>query len=192
MDQSRPAVFVDRDGTIIEHRHYLTSTSELSVLEGAAQAIARLNEAGLAVVLATNQSAVGRGFLSQAELEAIHRDLCRRLQEQDASLDGIYFCPHHPTQARQEYRVDCPCRKPKPGMLKKASRRLALDLARSFMIGDTLSDIQAGHAAGCRSILVETGKGRQEARRIGDGPEAPDFVAADLSAAVDWLLENPS
>ena len=188
MQELRPAVFLDRDGTLIEDRHYLSSITEISVLEGAPEAITLLNNADFAVVLATNQSAVGRGLLSLANLNSIHEELQHRLKTQGAQIDGVFFCPHHPTEATRAYRSNCTCRKPKPGMLEKAARQLALDLRKSFMIGDTLSDIKTGHTAGCRSILVKTGKGQREILRIKDNSEPPDFIAENLTEAVDWLL----
>lgn len=190
MQELRSAVFLDRDGTLIEERHYLSSITEISVLEGASEAITRLNNAGFAVVVATNQSAVGRGLLSLENLNSIHREIRYQLKTEGAQIDEIFFCPHHPTEATRTYRSNCTCRKPKPGMLEKAARQLTLDLRKSFMIGDTLSDIKTGHAAGCRSILVKTGKGRQEILRIKDEPKPPDFIAENLTKAVDWLLEK--
>ena len=188
MQELKPAVFLDRDGTLIEERNYLSSITEISILEGASEAITRLNNADFAVVLATNQSAVGRGLLSLENLNSIHKELRHRLKTQGAQIDGVFFCPHHPTEATRAYRSNCTCRKPKPGMLEKAARQLTLDLRKSFMIGDTLSDIKTGHAAGCRSILVKTGKGQQEILRIKNGLEPPDFIAENLAKAVDWLL----
>ena len=190
MQKLRPAVFLDRDGTLIEEWHYLSSVTEISVLQGASEAITRLNNADFAVVLATNQSAVGRGLLSLENLNSIHEELRYRLKKTGAKIDEVFFCPHHPTAATRAYRSSCACRKPKPGMREEAARKLALDLRKSFMIGDTLSDIKTGHAAGCRSILVKTGKGQREILRIKDGPEPPDFVAENLTKAVNWLLKN--
>ena len=212
----RPAVFLDRDGTIVSERDYLRSVSEMRLLPGAALAIRQLNRAGFAVVIATNQSGVARGLLSESDLEHIHRVLRERLGRRGAKLDGIYYCPHHPAAALRRYRRRCRCRKPSPGLLLRAARELGLDLARSFAVGDSARDLAAGRRAGCRTVLVRTGYGRETEETLGRspygralgepaaGPGSPadcpakqlrfagagswDHTADDLPAAVDWIL----
>ncbi len=185
----RPAVFLDRDGTIVREVEYLRSPRELRLLPRAAEAIRRLNEAGFAVVVVTNQSGIARGLLTEDDLEEIHAVLRRRLARGRAKLDAIYFCPHHPEAARREYRRRCRCRKPAPGMLLRAAEELELDLGRSYAIGDGERDVEAGRRAGCRTVLVRTGYGAGTEARLGAGLPA-DHVADDLSRAVAWILRE--
>lgn len=183
----RAAVFLDRDGTVIREVEYLTSPKGLRLLPGAAEAIGRLNGAGLAVVVVTNQSGIGRGLLSEKDLGDIHDALEARLARRGAHLDGIHFCPHHPEAAVAGYRRRCRCRKPAPGMLLRAARELDLDLGRSFAIGDSERDVEAGRRVGCRTVLVRSGYGAATEARLGEGLGA-DRVADDLRAAAEWIL----
>ena len=155
----RPAVFLDRDGTVNVEVHYLSQPDQLVLLPTVAETIFLLNSRGLAVVIITNQAGVGRGYFPEHRLDEIHRRLRSMLAEFHAHVDGIYFCPHHPTAGLGDYRIACDCRKPMPGMLLRAATDLNLDLRRSLMIGDRASDLQAGASAGCRTALVRTGYG---------------------------------
>ena len=177
-------VFLDRDGTIVEDLDFLTDLAQLRLIPGAAQAIRELNEAGFLVVVVTNQSGVARGFLSEKTLNEIHRQLAQLLQKEGARIDAYYYCPHHPTVGPPEYRIDCDCRKPKPGLFLRAAKDLDLDLAKSFAIGDSLRDGEAARAAGVRALLVRTGPGSEaaEARR-----EIFYSVEDDLAAAAKSL-----
>ena len=183
----RPAVFLDRDGTIIREVEYLSSPEQVRLLRGAGEAIRRLNAARFAVVVTTNQSGIARGLLTEEELERIHDLLRRRLEKRGARLDAIYHCPHHPEAPRPEYRRRCRCRKPAPGMLLRAARDLTLDLGRSFAVGDSERDAAAGRRAGCRTVLVRTGYGREREAQSGREVKA-DYVADDLLDAVGWIL----
>jgi D-glycero-D-manno-heptose 1,7-bisphosphate phosphatase len=185
----RPAAFLDRDGTIIREADYLRSAKRLRLLEGAADAVRALGEAGFAVVVVTNQSGVARGLLTEQDLQSIHEELRRRLARQGARLDAIYYCPHHPTGQVAEYRKVCRCRKPGPGLLERAASELGLDLARSFAIGDSERDVEAGRRAGCRTVLVRTGYGAVVEARWSKGA-SPDHVADDLAAAAAWVLKQ--
>jgi histidinol-phosphate phosphatase family protein len=180
----RPGVFLDRDGTIIEHVHYIADPDRVKLLPGAASALRRLVDAGLALVVITNQSAIGRGMITVEQYEAVDAELRRQLLDEGVTLDGVYYCPEVPD-------VDDPTivthgdRKPGPGMLLRASLDLGLDISRSWMVGDMVSDALAGHNAGCReSFLVRTGK------EIADEPPVDLFysIVDDLSAAVDAIL----
>lgn len=186
--EPRPAVFFDRDGTLTVEGDWVRSAAELVLLEGAADAIARLRQAGYAVVLITNQSAVARGLISEAELTAIHADLAARLAESGAHLDGIYACPHHPTEGHPPYRRECDCRKPKSGLIECAARELDLDLGKSWIVGDAERDLRAGAHLGLRGILVATGKGAAEHRRLSAAGRAPEYFTADARSAVDLIL----
>ncbi|MFB3882146.1 MAG: D-glycero-beta-D-manno-heptose 1,7-bisphosphate 7-phosphatase [Armatimonadota bacterium] len=184
---SRVAVFLDRDGTIIEEVNYLRSPDQLRLLPGSAAAIGRLNEAGLAVVVVTNQSGIARGMLTEADLALTNAALAQLLAQAGAHLDAIYFCPHHPEVGPAQYRRRCECRKPAPGMLLRAARELGLDLGRSFVVGDSTRDLLAGRAAGTHTVLVRTGYGRRtEASHAAQS--AADHIADDLAAAVEWIL----
>lgn len=183
----RPAVFLDRDDTLIANVPYLTDPALLRVLPGAAEAVAALNRAGFAVVLATNQSAVGRGLLTEDRLREIHDELGRLLAERGATLDAIHHSPHVP-RGDDRAKVEFHDRKPGPGMLLRAASELGLDLAASWMVGDLISDVLAGLNAGCRSILVGSNATLDELPHPVDSGRA--LVAADLAAAAALILEE--
>jgi D-glycero-D-manno-heptose 1,7-bisphosphate phosphatase len=171
--RSRRIVLLDRDGTIVVERNHLTDPEGLELLPNAAAGIRKLNELDLPVAVVTNQAAVGRGLLTRERLKTIHARLLLVLAREGARLDGIFFCPHVPED-------NCQCRKPATGMLEQAARELDGDLARSFLVGDKASDIAAGRAAGCRTLLVKTGYGAAQTFPAG---EEPDAVVDDLLAA---------
>jgi D,D-heptose 1,7-bisphosphate phosphatase len=177
-----PAAFLDRDGTIIEHVHYLADPGLVRLLPGAAEAIRRLREAGFACVVVTNQSAIGRGILTEEGLTLIHDEMNRQLAAEGAAVDAIYYCPEAPASDDRTV-VEHPERKPGPGMLFRAANRLGLDLDASWMVGDLISDVLTGINARCRgSILLRTG----EAPADGSGIEY--HTADDLLAAVELIL----
>jgi D-glycero-D-manno-heptose 1,7-bisphosphate phosphatase len=180
---ARPAVFLDRDGTLIELVHHLTDPAEVALIPGAAGAVRRLRQAGFAAVVVTNQSVIGRGRLDEAGLGRVHRAMNRQLAAEGAALDAIYFCPLAPTQDDPTV-VENPMRKPGPGMLLQAARDLGLDLRRSFMVGDTVSDILAGRHAGCETVLVRTGYGAAYTHDRG----LITCEADDIAEAADIIL----
>jgi len=182
---SRPAVFLDRDGTLNREVDYLGDPDQLELLPGVGPALARLGSAGFALVVVTNQSGVARGMFDEARLAEIHRRLHELLGEEGVTLDGVAYCPHHPTLGSAP--VECGCRKPAPGMLLTEAARLDLDLPASWMVGDALRDLEAGLAAGTGALLVRTGKGAREEGRAPDGTEVVD----DLAAAADRILRRP-
>ena len=157
---SRDAVFLDRDGTLIEEVNYLAHPEQVRLIPGAADAVRALNAAGVLVVVVTNQAGVARGYFPEARLAAA-----------GVTLNAVYHCPHHPTAGLGRYRVDCDCRKPKPGLLLAAARELDIDLSRAWMIGDKPCDAGAGRAAGCRTLLVRTGHGRELPEDVGAVPD---------------------
>ncbi|MFF8992544.1 D-glycero-alpha-D-manno-heptose-1,7-bisphosphate 7-phosphatase [Streptomyces sp. NPDC014983] len=152
----RKAVFLDRDGTVTEPRHYPSRPGDLVLQPGIGPPLRALQHAGWALVVVTNQSGVARGFLTITDLEAMHERLGALLAAHRVRLDGLYACPHHPDGTMPDYRQPCSCRKPAPGMLHQATRDLELDLARSWTVGDSPCDIAAGRAAGTRTVLVTT------------------------------------
>ena len=180
----RPAVFLDRDGTIAEEVGYLNHASRFRMFPHAAAAIRRLNEAGLPVVVVTNQSGVRRGYFPESLVHTVNELMTQQLAAAGARIDAIYYCPHTSADA-------CNCRKPKTGMLEHAAREHSLDLPRSFVVGDRCGDIELAHNAQARSILVRTGYGEGELTwHSAKWTVQPDFVAQDLSDAADWILRQ--
>ena len=189
----RPAVFLDRDGTLNEDIGFMDRMEALSLFPWTADAIRLLNRAGFCTVVITNQSAVARGMIDEGFLGAVHGEIDRRLARGDARIDRYFYCPHHPEAPLEAYRQACECRKPRPGMLLAAARELGLDLPRSVMVGDRRLDVACGHAAGARAILVRTGLGAGEEEDLveGDGAQ-PDAILNNLMEAVGWILRNSS
>lgn len=187
----RPAVFIDRDGTLTEEVGYVNHPSRLRVLPRSAEAIRRLNAARIAAVVVTNQAGIARGYFSAEVLAAVNDALVSQLKDEGAHLDGVYVCPHHPSEGEPPYRMVCECRKPKPGLLLRAASDLSLDLSRSTIVGDKGSDLVAARVIGARGVLVLTGYGLGEWEyRRSALPAAPDHVAADLLAAVEWVIQG--
>lgn len=180
----RRAVFLDRDGTINVEVQYLSKVEEFQLIPGVPLALKRLKDAGFLLVVVTNQSGIGRGLYDEEALQKIHEHMHEDLAQYGINIDACYFCPHHPEHATGDYRRECACRKPLPGMLEQAAADLDIDLSRSYMIGDKLGDVQAGLNAGCTSLLVLTGYGSKEASSLPAGVES--FI--DLGAAVDAIL----
>lgn len=185
----RPAVFLDRDGTINEQMGYINHISRFHLLPGVAAAIRELNDHSIPVVVVTNQSGLARGYFPEELLLAVHEKMKRQLTEYGAHVDGIYVCPHHPEAKREQYRVACDCRKPKPGLLLQAARDMGLDLAASYVVGDRWSDLKTAAACGAAPVLVLTGYGRGDAQYIGPTQVVqPAYVGVDLTAVVQWIL----
>jgi D-glycero-D-manno-heptose 1,7-bisphosphate phosphatase len=175
-------VFLDRDGTISEEVGYLNHVNRFRILPRVADAIRRLNEAAWPVIVATNQSGVGRGYFPESLVNTVHELMTQQLLAAGARLDAIYYCPHTSADG-------CDCRKPKTGMLERAAKEHTLDLNRSVVIGDRQADIELARRAGARGILVRTGYGEGEYLwNAAKWPFQPDFVAADLADAVHWIL----
>jgi histidinol-phosphate phosphatase family protein len=190
LDVRQPCVFLDRDGTLNNLRGHLARAQDLDLLPGAAIAVRHLNDAEYRVAVITNQPVLARGDCTPEELERIHWKLESLLGAEGAFLDGIWFCPHHPDAGFPgevpHLKRGCDCRKPKPGLILESAVALNGDIARSWMIGDTTSDMLAAHHAGLGTILVLTGEGGRDGKYVC----SPDFVAADLAAAVRLILED--
>jgi D-glycero-D-manno-heptose 1,7-bisphosphate phosphatase len=181
---SSPAVFLDRDGTINEEMGYINHLSRFIIFPQAAPAIRRLNQAGLQVVVVSNQSGPARGYFPEALIGEVHRHLTELLAAGGARLDGFYLCTHHP-------EAGCPCRKPKPALIFQAARDLDLDLSRSYLVGDRYKDVETAANAGVKGILVLTGYGRGEFDFIREKAAAqPLYVAQDLEDAAAWILAD--
>jgi len=183
----RPAVFLDRDGTLTVESEWVRSGQDLLLVPGAAEALRLLSAAGYVLVLVTNQSAVARGIIDEAQLAEIHAHLGELLAADGAQLEAIYHCPHHPTEGVGAGRTECSCRKPKPGLVLQAARELGLDLEHSWMVGDAARDLEAGWSAGVRGVLVLTGKGERERALL---RREPAFVAKDVLAAARWIVSQ--
>jgi D-glycero-D-manno-heptose 1,7-bisphosphate phosphatase len=183
------AVFLDRDGTMIEEAGYLSSLDRLSFFPWTVDAVRALNRAGLKVAVITNQSGVARGVFAERFVEDVHRAMSARLEAGGARVDGYYYCPHHPDGRVAAYARACDCRKPGRGMIDRAARELGIDPALSFCIGDKWTDIELARAVGARGVLVWTGVGAVASAQ--PRPDlAADAVVDNLAAAVSWVLLN--
>jgi len=179
----RPAVFVDRDGTLNVEKNYLHRFEDWEWLPGAVEAIKAFNKAGFLVIVISNQAGVARGMYSEADLNLLHVRVDDELRELGARIDAYYYCPHHPEFGEE---CICDCRKPAPGMLLRAVDDLAIDLSRSWMVGDKLTDVEAGHAANLNTILVRTGYGDNEALLSEPG----QIIVDNLLAACQYILSR--
>lgn len=187
----KAAVFLDRDGTINEQMGYVNHLSRFHLLPGVAEAIRLLNDQAIPVIVVTNQSGLARGYFPEQLLVEVHEAMTERLQAGGAALDGVYVCPHHPEAKEARYRVDCLCRKPRPGLFLQAAQDHDLDLTHSYVVGDRWSDMKAAAACGAQGVLVLTGYGRGDYEFIGPGQAVqPSHVAEDLLAAVRWIISD--
>jgi D-glycero-D-manno-heptose 1,7-bisphosphate phosphatase len=180
---------MDRDGTICEEVGYVNHVDRVKLLPRSAAAIRKANEAGIQTVVITNQAGVARGYFAESLVDDVHDRIRQLLAEDGARLDGIYYCPHHPDVGGPKYRKACDCRKPRPGLLHRARDEMGIDLEASYVVGDSVRDILAGHAVGATTVLVETGYGKGElAYQAHAWSVGPDRVAGDLWDAVAWIL----
>jgi len=180
----RPAIFLDRDGVIVENRpDHVKSWSEVRFLDGAFRALAQLAASPLAVVVVSNQGAVGRGLMTLEQAWDIQNEIVRAIEARGGRIDASYLCPHHPDDG-------CECRKPAPGMLRQAAKELDLDLSHSWLVGDAVGDLQAADAAGCRGVLVRTGRGIDQEKRLPAELRGRWDVADNLAAAVRLILDE--
>lgn len=192
----KQAIFLDRDGVLNVETSYITRPEQIVMAEGAARAVKALNAAGWLVVVVTNQSAIARGFMDEAMLERIHARLLDLLNQAQARIDRIYYSPFHPDAAVDAYRRDSDCRKPGPGLILRAAKELSISLDDSIMIGDSLTDIQAGINAGLRAnYLIRAGHGEKEiARLAADGDNLlprPTQIFPDLLSAASFIIGTP-
>ncbi len=187
----KAAVFLDRDGTINEQMGYINHICRFQLLPGVGEAIKRLNDADIPVVVVSNQSGLARGYFPEELLDKVHEKMHNLLAEKNAKVDAIYYCPHHPEAKEKRFREECNCRKPKPGLVLQAAEELQLDPKKSFVVGDRWSDIKTAANCGAKSILVRTGYGRGDEQYIGPDQEIqPHKKCDDLEAAVEWILQE--
>ncbi|MFX1238557.1 MAG: D-glycero-beta-D-manno-heptose 1,7-bisphosphate 7-phosphatase [Promethearchaeota archaeon] len=169
----KKAIFLDRDGVINIEVNYLSDPDDFKLIDGTIEALFLLKQKGYLLIVVTNQAGIARGFFTEDRLKEIHDKMRSVLMESGIILDDVYYCPHHP-----DFTGKCSCRKPNPGMIIRAQKNYDLNLKESFMVGDTLNDIKTGKNAGCKTVLVLTGYGKKEQKKIGD--VKPDFIHDDL------------
>jgi len=185
----KPAVFIDRDGTINEQMGYVNHLSRFRILPRVPQAIRMLNRHGFLVVVVSNQSGVARGYYSLDLVKTLHHLLVTRIREKKGTIDGIFFCPHHPAGSVPEFSRDCDCRKPKTGLIEQARKSFEIDLQRSFVVGDMCTDMELAQRAGVPGVMVKTGYGLGEIEYVLPRKTAkPAHLAEDLLDAVRWIL----
>jgi D-glycero-D-manno-heptose 1,7-bisphosphate phosphatase len=185
------AAFLDRDGTLNQEAGYLNHVDRMKLIDGAGDAVALLNRHGLKTIVVTNQAGVARGYFPERLLPLLHDRLKALLKEHGATLDAIYYCPHHPDVGEPPYRQDCDCRKPKLGMIRRAQREFTIDVSRSYLVGDKISDVAFGKRAGCKAILVLTGYGKGEWEYKRDELNGdPDYIAEDILDAAQWIVDD--
>ena len=184
----QPAVFLDRDGTMVHDVGYLSRLEDLQWFPWTIEAVRLLHRAGFLVCVTTNQSGIALGFCTDAFVRRVHEEMSAAIEAAGARIDGWFYCPHHPEAAIDALRTDCECRKPRPGLVRQAQQRFDIDLGRSFVIGDKAADIGLANAVGARGILVRTGYGESELTRHDGHMPATAHVATDLLSAVTWIL----
>ncbi len=181
------AIFLDRDGVVTQDYQYTYRLDQMNIIPRSAEAIKLLNENKFKVIVVTNQSGIARGYYKENEMILFNQLMVKELQKNNAYLDAIYYCPHHPDAIIEKYRINCQCRKPNPGMLRTAEKEFKIDMNKSFLIGDKKIDIDSGKNAKCgATILVMTGYGRKE---LTNENINSDFIANDLFDAVKYILD---
>ncbi len=189
--KGKRAVFLDRDGTINEEVNYLRRLEDLNLIPGVPEGIRLLNEYGFKVVVVTNQSGIAREYFDEDFLAKVHREIEEQLESYGARVDAWYYCPHHPAAGRGGYRRECQCRKPATGMVEEAARELGIDLADSFVVGDSAKDIELALNAGAKPVLVLTGYGQDTLSMLPDGKlRRISYVARDLLDACKWICKS--
>ena len=188
----QPAIFLDRDGTILKEVPYLSTPSKAKLLRGVAETLARLHDAGVLLIVVSNQSGVARGLLNEGDLVNIQKKIESDLKPSGAKITAWYHCPHHNTVGIQPQRRRCRCRKPLPGLIEMALADFDIDLERSAGVGDDVRDLQAFAAIGIPAVLVGTGKGRIARQKLAEQGRDPDLYCAHLAEALTWMLRQTS
>ncbi|MDI6785639.1 MAG: HAD family hydrolase [bacterium] len=184
------AIFLDRDGTLNYDYGYIKDPEKIKLFYEVEISLKLLKSSNFKLIIVSNQSGVARGYMSISQVNLINKCLQEELSKLDISIDEIYICPHHIEGKIKKYTIDCPCRKPKPGMLLEAKDKFNLDLSQSFLIGDKISDIGAGFNVGCKTVLVLTGYGKEELERQKQWPYQPNYIAKDLYSAASWITNH--
>jgi D-glycero-D-manno-heptose 1,7-bisphosphate phosphatase len=189
----RPVVFLDRDGTLNIENSYIHELSQLNLIPGAAESVAKLNNAGIAAILVTNQSGAARGYYPESHIQDLNQRLVNLLEQEGAKLDAVYYCPHLGTSQLKEYALECNCRKPQTGMIDTALlEHPDLDRKLGYVIGDKYTDIELAANCNMKGVLVESGYGATELLDSHSWKVQPAFIASTISPAVDWILEDLS
>jgi D-glycero-D-manno-heptose 1,7-bisphosphate phosphatase len=187
----KPAVFIDRDGTINEQRGYINHLSRFELLPGVSDAVKLLNKNNFFAIIVTNQSGVARGYYPVSLVHQIHELMTKSLEREGATIDGIFYCPHHPRGIVPEFTADCDCRKPKTGLVNQALKAFEIDMSNSYVVGDRYVDIELAIRLNLKGVLVKTGYGLGEVEYIiPKMPGKPNHVAEDLMDAVKWILNQ--
>ncbi|MFH0702665.1 MAG: HAD family hydrolase [bacterium] len=191
MNLSRPTVFLDRDGTLIEEVGYIKDIKDIKFIGKAVESIKKLNEHNILVILISNQSGIARGYFKETDVENINNRIKELLTEKDAYLDGIYYCPHHPDGIVKEFSKDCDCRKPKAGLIYQALNDFQeIDLKKAYVIGDKATDIELARNVGCKGILLKTGYGSEVIQGKYQNYTEPDYIADNIEGSVEWILKK--
>jgi D-glycero-D-manno-heptose 1,7-bisphosphate phosphatase len=191
LHQGGAGIFLDRDGTLLEEAGYINHIDRMKLFPWTAEALRKLNSAGLPVVVVTNQSGVGRGHFSEDLVAKVHQKIQEELAAEGARVDAFYYCPHHPTAVLKAYRQECRCRKPAVGMLEEAAQRFKINPRASYVVGDSYRDMQLGFNAGARTVLLMTGYGRGEYEQYrSEWPRMPDLISENLLGAVELILQE--
>ena len=180
------AIFLDRDGVINESVEFLCREKDLKFIQNALDGLKELSKTDYLLIIVTNQPAIARGICTEEEYKKFEKYYLERLRENGIKINDVFYCPHHPTAGKGEYKIECDCRKPKAGLLMKANEKYNIDFSKSFIIGDSRSDIKAGAAAGCKTILVQTGNAGQGGNT--DMDAKPDYIAKDFKEAVKFII----
>lgn len=192
MRDNNRVIFLDRDGTINAEDGYITRIEQLRLYEGTIEALKILKSMGYRIVIVSNQAGVAKGLLTENELIIINKFLLSMLGEEGIFIDALYYCPHHPEAVIPEYKKECECRKPKVGMIRKAEKELKVVAKNAYMIGDKLTDIELAYNFGGKGILLLTGYGSEELKKINSQAHTPVYIAHDILDAVQWIKENNS
>lgn len=177
------AIFLDKDGTLIENIPYNVNCNAIKLVPGVVSGLRKLQSHGYRFIIITNQSGLAKGYFTVQELEKVRQHLEGLFNKQDIKLDGFYYCPHYSKGIIEEYSVECNCRKPKPGLLLKAAIDLSIDVSRSWFIGDSFSDVEAGNACGCKTILLRNKRSQQNSSK-------PYSIAVDFPQATQHILNS--
>ena len=188
--ERKPVVFIDRDGTINKEAGYINHPDNFEIYPFVAQAVRLLNKYDILAVVVTNQAGIARGYFPIENMFRLHDKMVNELEKNGARLDGIYYCPHHPSSKIPEYAKDCDCRKPKPGMIKQAVKDLAIDEKKMYVVGDKVSDIELGWNTGCKTLFVLTGYGKGELAKFEGKGKKPDFICENLLEAVVEIIKD--
>ena len=186
----KPAVFLDRDGTINIESGYIRNLDDFKLMPGAAFAIKQLNALDILAIVVTNQSGPARGFYEESWVHQLHARMNELLAAEDAHVDAIYYCPHLPEGVVPEYTLACGCRKPATGLIEQAMERYSVDLAKSYVVGDKATDVELAQNVGCRSVLLRSGYGEMVINGAYQWMVKPDHVAEDLYDAVNWIIDD--